>query len=86
MKKCQYNFSVVFYVCLQLRAPEWMEGDDFNTEAVMNICGESDSARRFGNEELPRYQTPRRGVCVIPPCGGLSGFGTFRLLIFSPKT
>lgn len=43
-----------------------MEGDDFNTEAVMNICGESDSARRFGNEELPRDQTPRRGVCVIP--------------------
>lgn len=56
MKNCQHNFSVVVvvvYVCLQLRAPEWMEGDDFNTEAVMNICGESDSARRCGNEELP---------------------------------
>lgn len=24
----------------QLRVQEWMEGDDFNTEAVMNICGE----------------------------------------------
>lgn len=30
------------FVCSQLRAPEWMEGDDFNTEAVMNICGECD--------------------------------------------
>lgn len=27
-------------VCSQSRAREWMEGDDFNTEAVMNICGE----------------------------------------------
>lgn len=30
------------FVCSQLRAQEWMEGDDFNTEAVMNICGECD--------------------------------------------
>lgn len=30
----------VAFVCSQLRAPEWMEGDDFNTQAVMNICGE----------------------------------------------
>lgn len=29
-------------LCSQLRAQEWMEGDDFNTEAVMNICGECD--------------------------------------------
>lgn len=26
-------------LCSQLRSPVWMEGDDFNTEAVMNICG-----------------------------------------------
>lgn len=28
------------FVCRQLRAQGWMEGDDFNTQAVMNICGE----------------------------------------------
>lgn len=35
-------FNSADLVCLQLRAPEWMEGDDFNTQAVMNICGEWD--------------------------------------------
>lgn len=34
------DVSLSLCLCLQLRAPEWMEGDDFNTEAVMNICGE----------------------------------------------
>lgn len=54
MKNGRQTFSVVFLcVCLQLRAPEWMEGDDFNTEAVMNICGESAPAGRCGDEELP---------------------------------
>ncbi|GLD65606.1 aryl hydrocarbon receptor nuclear translocator-like protein 1 isoform X1, partial [Lates japonicus] len=28
----------LFQFPIQLRAQEWMEGDDFNTEAVMNIC------------------------------------------------
>lgn len=42
------------FVCLQLRALEWMEGDDFNTEAVMNICGECDVVLfRLITGELP---------------------------------
>lgn len=38
--KCTCKGDV--FVCSQSRAQEWMEGDDFNTEAVMNICGECD--------------------------------------------
>lgn len=37
------HFKNYAIVCSQLRAHEWMEGDDFNTEAVMNICGECDA-------------------------------------------
>lgn len=33
-------FNNNYFVCRQLRAQGWMEGDDFNTQAVMNICGE----------------------------------------------
>lgn len=35
-----YVMSNNDFVCRQLRAQGWMEGDDFNTQAVMNICGE----------------------------------------------
>ncbi|TWW76481.1 hypothetical protein D4764_13G0011430 [Takifugu flavidus] len=36
---CQGLKLSAVLLCSQLRSPVWMEGDDFNTEAVMNICG-----------------------------------------------
>ena len=39
--------KLCLFVFQQLRVRGWMEGDDFNTEAVMNICGEYASAPAF---------------------------------------
>ncbi len=40
---------------LQSRDQEWMEGDDFNTEAVMNICGECNDIPL--NSDTPSYNS-----------------------------
>ena len=36
------TISGLFVLPPQSRSSEWMEGDDFSTDAVMNICGECD--------------------------------------------